>query len=49
MSAIAAKPVIIAADLVHLARNENTSASIKALVGHNRAAKDKPLIVVGKK
>jgi quercetin dioxygenase-like cupin family protein len=37
---------IIAADLVHLARNENTSASVKALAVHSRAAKDKPLIVV---
>jgi quercetin dioxygenase-like cupin family protein len=37
---------IIAADLVHLARNENTSASVKALVVHSRAAKDKPLMVV---
>jgi hypothetical protein len=33
----------------HLARNENTSASVKALVGHSRAAKDKPLIVAVKK
>jgi quercetin dioxygenase-like cupin family protein len=40
---------IIDADLVHLARNENTSASVKALVVHSRAAKDKPLIVVVKK
>jgi quercetin dioxygenase-like cupin family protein len=40
---------IIAADLVHLARNENTGASVKALVVHSRAAKDKPLIVVVKK
>jgi len=39
----------IAADLVHLARNENTSESAKALVVHSRAAKDKPLIVVVKK
>jgi len=39
----------IAADLVHLARNENTSESVKALVVHSRAAKDKPLIVVVKK
>src|SRR5258708_30201777 len=39
---------IIAADLVHLARNENTGASVKALVVHSRAAKDKPLIVVVK-
>ena len=40
--------VIIAADLVHLARNENTGASGKALVVHSRAAKDKPLMVVVK-
>jgi quercetin dioxygenase-like cupin family protein len=40
---------IIAADLIHLARNENTDASVKALVVHSRAAKDKPLIVVVKK
>ena len=39
----------IAADLVHLARNENTSESAKALVVHSRAAKDRPLIVVVKK
>ena len=40
---------IIGADLVHLARNENTGASVKALVVHSRAAKDKPLMVVVKK
>ena len=40
---------IIAADLDHLARNENTGASAKALVVHSRAAKDKPLMVVVKK
>jgi quercetin dioxygenase-like cupin family protein len=40
---------IIAADIVHLARNENTGASAKALVVHSRAAKDKPLMVVVKK
>ena len=39
---------IIAADLVHLARNESPSASVKALVVHSRAAKDKPLVVVVK-
>jgi quercetin dioxygenase-like cupin family protein len=37
---------IITADLVHLARNENTSTTAKALVVHSRAAKDKPLMVV---
>ena len=40
---------IIAAEVVHLARNESGSASAKALVVHSRAAKDKPLIVVVKK
>jgi len=40
---------VIPAELVHLARNESTSASAKALVVHSRAAKDKPLIVVVKK
>jgi len=40
---------IIAADLVHLARNENTGITVKALVVHSRAAKDKPLVVVVKK
>jgi len=41
--------VIVPADTVHIARNENTGASVKALVVHSRAAKDKPLIVVVKK
>jgi quercetin dioxygenase-like cupin family protein len=40
---------IIAADLVHLARNESAGSNVKALVVHSRAAKDKPLIVVVKK
>ena len=40
---------IIPAELVHLARNESTAASARALVVHSRAAKDKPLIVVVKK
>jgi len=40
---------IVAAELVHLARNESTGASAKALVVHSRAAKDKPLIIVVKK
>src|SRR6266436_6020464 len=40
---------IIAADLVHLARNESAGSSAKALVVHSRAPKDKPLIVVVKK
>src|SRR5262249_8068160 len=36
---------IIPADVPHLARNDNTSASAKALVVHSRSAKDKPLVV----
>jgi quercetin dioxygenase-like cupin family protein len=40
---------IIPAELVHLARNDSTSTTGKALVVHSRAAKDKPLIVVVKK
>ena len=36
---------IIAADLVHLARNESAATSARALVVHSRAAKDKPLVV----
>jgi quercetin dioxygenase-like cupin family protein len=44
----AGEAAIIAADLVHLARNESASASVKALVVHSRAARDKPLIVVVK-
>ena len=40
---------IVPADIVHLARNENTGISVKALVVHSRAAKDKPLVVVVKK
>jgi quercetin dioxygenase-like cupin family protein len=39
---------VIAAELVHLARNES-AVSARALVVHSRAAKDKPLIVVVKK
>jgi quercetin dioxygenase-like cupin family protein len=37
---------IIAADLIHLARNESAAASSKALVVHSRAAKEKPLTVI---
>ena len=44
----AGEAVIVPADIVHLARNENTDASVKALVVHSRAAKDEPLIVVVK-
>ena len=40
---------IIPADLVHLASNESSGATAKALVVHSGAAKDKPLIVVVKK
>ena len=40
---------IIPAELVHLARNDSSGVSAKALVVHSRAAKDKPLIVVVKK
>ena len=40
---------IIAAELVHLARNESARVSARALVVHSRAAKDKPLVVVVKK
>jgi hypothetical protein len=47
--ACAGEAGIIPAELVHLARNESTSANGKALVVHSRAAKDKPLIVVVKK
>ncbi len=41
--------VIVAAEIVHLARNGDAGVSAKALVVHSRAAKDKPLIVVVKK
>ena len=37
---------IIAADLIHLARNESAVAISRALVVHSRAAKEKPLTVV---
>jgi quercetin dioxygenase-like cupin family protein len=40
---------IIAADIPHLARNENTTAMAKALVVHSRSAKDKPLVVAVKR
>jgi quercetin dioxygenase-like cupin family protein len=40
---------IIPAEIVHLARNDSTVATGKALVVHSRAAKDKPLIVIVKK
>jgi len=40
---------IIPADVVHLASNESSGVTGKALVVHSRAAKEKPLIVVIKK
>ena len=39
----------IPAEIVHLARNDSTTTTGKALVVHSRAAKDKPLIVIVKK
>jgi quercetin dioxygenase-like cupin family protein len=45
----AGEAAIIPAEVVHLARNESTVTTGKALVVHSRAAKDKPLIVVVKK
>ena len=39
----------IPAESVHLARNESSSASAKALVIHSRSAKDKPLVIVVRK
>jgi len=36
---------IIPADIPHLARNDSTGATAKALVVHSRSAKDKPLVV----
>jgi quercetin dioxygenase-like cupin family protein len=40
---------IIPADAVHLASNESSGTTGKALVVHSRAAKEKPLMVVVKK
>ena len=40
---------IIPADVVHLASNESSGVTGKALVVHSRAAKEKPLIVIVKK
>jgi quercetin dioxygenase-like cupin family protein len=40
---------IIPGDIPHLARNESTSASVKALVVHTRGAKDKPFVVAVKR
>jgi quercetin dioxygenase-like cupin family protein len=36
---------IIPGDIPHLARNESTSASVKALAVHSRGAKDRPFVV----
>ena len=36
---------IIPADVPHLARNDSTQASAKALAVHSRSAKDKPFVV----
>jgi quercetin dioxygenase-like cupin family protein len=36
---------IIPADIPHLARNESTSQTARALVVHSRSDKDKPLVV----
>jgi quercetin dioxygenase-like cupin family protein len=36
---------IIPADIPHLARNDSTIETAKALVVHSRSAKDKPLVV----
>jgi len=36
---------IIPGDVPHLARNESTSTSVKALVVHTRGVKDKPFVV----
>jgi quercetin dioxygenase-like cupin family protein len=39
----------IAADVAHLVRNNDTSASAKALAAFSRSAKDKPLLVLIKR
>ena len=36
---------IIPGDIPHLARNDSTSATVKALVVHTRGVKDKPFVV----
>ena len=36
---------IIPGDIAHLARNENTTATVKALVVHTRGVKDRPFVV----
>jgi quercetin dioxygenase-like cupin family protein len=40
---------IIPGDIPHLARNDSTTASAKALAVHTRGAKDKPFVVPVKK
>ena len=40
---------IIPGDIPHLARNESTDATVKALVVHSRGIKDKPFVVSVKK
>ncbi|MGO4512599.1 hypothetical protein AB4Z51_36965 [Bradyrhizobium sp. 2TAF36] len=47
MSAIAAKPGSL--PISAISAGIRTPASVKALVGHSRAAKDNPLIVAVKK
>jgi quercetin dioxygenase-like cupin family protein len=36
---------IIPGDIPHLARNDNTTATVKALVVHTRGVKDRPFVV----
>jgi quercetin dioxygenase-like cupin family protein len=36
---------IIPGDVPHLARNQDASATVRALVVHTRGAKDQPLVV----
>ena len=40
---------IIPGDIPHLARNESTGSSVKALVVHTRGVKDKPFVVAVKR
>ena len=40
---------IIPGDIPHLARNESTNATVKAVVVHSRGIKDKPFVVPIKK
>ena len=41
----AGETVLIPADIAHLARNDGTNETVKALVTHSRADKEKPLLV----